>query len=69
MGRGESGKNPQQVTKESFRLPNSPAWTPDSQFIAARKHYTGTRSLGAGEIWLDHRTGGEGLMSAFLRSS
>ena len=55
------GKNPQQVTKEHFRLPNSPAWAPDSQFIAARKHYTGTRSLGAGEIWLYHRTGGEGL--------
>ena len=65
---GRDGKNPQQVTKESFRLPNSPAWTPDSQFIAARKHYTGTRSLGAGEIWLYHRTGGEPI-SAFLRSS
>jgi Tol biopolymer transport system component len=55
------GKNPQQVTKETFRLLNSPAWTPDSQFIAARKHFTGTRSAGAGEIWLWHRTGGEGL--------
>src|SRR5262245_31967601 len=55
------GKDAKQVTKESFRLPNSPAWTPDSQYIAARKHYTGTRSLGAGEIWLYHRTGGEGL--------
>jgi imidazolonepropionase-like amidohydrolase/Tol biopolymer transport system component len=55
------GKNPKQVTKESFRLPNSPAWTPDSQYIAARKHFTGTRSLGAGEIWLYHRSGGEGL--------
>ncbi len=55
------GKNPKQVTKETFRLPNSPAWTPDSQYIAARKHYTGTRSLGAGEIWLWHRTGGDGL--------
>jgi imidazolonepropionase-like amidohydrolase/Tol biopolymer transport system component len=58
---GRDGKNPQQVTKESFRLPNSPAWTPDSQYIAARKHFTGTRSAGAGEIWLYHRTGGEGL--------
>ena len=55
------GKSPQQVTKETFRLPNSPAWTPDSQYIAARKHFTGTRSAGAGEIWLWHRTGGEGL--------
>jgi imidazolonepropionase-like amidohydrolase/Tol biopolymer transport system component len=55
------GKNPTQVTKESFRLLNSPAWSPDGDFIAARKHFTGTRSLGSGEIWLYHRTGGEGL--------
>jgi len=55
------GKNPVQVTKETFRLPNSPAWSPDGDFIAVRKHFTGTRSLGAGEIWLYHRSGGEGL--------
>jgi imidazolonepropionase-like amidohydrolase/Tol biopolymer transport system component len=55
------GKNPRQVTKESFRLLNSPVWTPDGQYIAARKHFTSTRSLGAGEIWLYHRTGGDGL--------
>src|SRR6185436_13817343 len=55
------GKNPRQITKESFRLLNSPTWTPDGQYIAARKHFTGTRSLGAGEIWLYHRTGGDGL--------
>ncbi len=58
---GRDGKNLQQVTKETFRLPNSPAWTPDSQYVAARKHFTGTRSLGAGEIWLYDRSGGEGL--------
>ncbi len=54
------GSNPRQITKESFRLLNSPAWTPDSQFIVARKHFTGRRSLGAGEMWLYHRTGVEG---------
>ena len=58
---GRDGKDLKQVTKETFRLPNSPAWTPDSQYIAVRKHFTGTRSLGAGEIWLYHRSGGEGL--------
>ena len=58
---GRDGKNPQAVTKETFRLLNSPTWTPDSQYVAARKHFTGTRSAGAGEIWLYHRTGGEGL--------
>jgi Tol biopolymer transport system component len=55
------GKNARQVTDESFRLVNSPAWTPDGEYIAVRKHFTGTRSLGAGEIWLYHRSGGDGL--------
>src|SRR4029453_1953243 len=55
------GKSPTQVTKESFRLLNSPAWTPDSQYLAARKHFTSQRSAGAGEIWLYHRSGGDGL--------
>ena len=54
------GANPRAVTKEKFRLLNSPAWSPDSQYIIARKHFTSRRSLGAGEIWLYHRTGGDG---------
>ena len=54
------GSHPAQVTKEEFRLTNSPAWAPDGDFLAARKHFTGTRSLGSGEIWLYHRSGGEG---------
>ena len=40
---------------------NSPAWTPDGDYIAARKHFSSHRSLGAGEIWLYHRSGGSGL--------
>src|SRR4051812_2933258 len=55
------GKNPRAVTKESFRLLNSPAWTPDGEWIVARKHFTAQRSLGSGEMWLYHRTGGDGL--------
>lgn len=55
------GTNQRQVTKESFRLLNSPSWSPDGQYIAARKHFTSRRSLGAGEIWLYHRAGGKGL--------
>jgi len=56
------GSDPTQVTDEDFRLLNSPVWTPDGDYIAARKHFTSRRSLGAGEIWLYHRSGGEGLM-------
>jgi imidazolonepropionase-like amidohydrolase/Tol biopolymer transport system component len=55
------GKNQRAVTKETFRLLNSPAWAPDGDFLVARKHFTATRSLGAGEMWLYHRTGGDGL--------
>ena len=56
-----SGGNAKQVTKEDFRLLNQADWTPDSDYIVARKHFTGTRSLGAGEMWLYHRAGGGGV--------
>jgi len=55
------GSNPRAVSNEDFRLLNSPTWSPDGEFIAARKHFTSSRSLGAGEIWLYHRSGGKGL--------
>ncbi len=55
------GSDPQQVTKEDFRLVNGPAWTPDGQYLLARKHFTSTRSLGAGEVWMYHVSGGSGL--------
>ncbi len=56
------GASARAVTKESFRLLNSPAWSPDGEYLAGRKHFTARRSLGAGEIWLYHAaTGGDGL--------
>jgi Tol biopolymer transport system component/imidazolonepropionase-like amidohydrolase len=55
------GGEPRQVSKEDFRLVNSPAWSPDGQFIVARKHFTARRSLGAGEMWLYHLSGGAGI--------
>jgi imidazolonepropionase-like amidohydrolase/Tol biopolymer transport system component len=54
---------PKQITAESFRLLNNPSWTPDGQYLVARKHFSATRSLGAGEMWLYHvgaKAGGEG---------
>ncbi len=55
------GSNAHAVSKEDFRLLNNPVWHPNGQYIAARKHYTGTRSLGSGEIWLYHASGGSGV--------
>ncbi|CAH9064023.1 Tol-Pal system protein TolB [Pseudoalteromonas sp. CIP111854] len=49
------------VTNETFRLLNSPAWSPDGDYLVARKHFTGTRSLGAGEVWMYHKSGGTGF--------
>ena len=54
LGDGTRRGNGKQVTKETFRLLNNAVWTPDSQYLIARKHFTGTRSLGAGEMWMYH---------------
>ena len=56
------GSDAKAVTTETFRLLNSPAWSPDGNYLVGRKHYTGTRSLGAGEVWMYHKSGGNGVM-------
>ncbi len=55
------GQNPRQISKETFRLTNNPSWSKDGRYLAARKHFTTQRSLGAGEIWLYHVDGGSGV--------
>lgn len=52
------GSDLRQVTKEDFRLVHCPEWTPDGEWIVVRKHFTHTRSLGAGELWMVHANGG-----------
>lgn len=56
-----NGENQHAVTDETFRLLNSPAWSPDGDYLVARKHFTASRSLGAGEVWLYHKAGGKGV--------
>ncbi len=55
------GADKRQITKEDFRLLNQPSWSPDGQYIAAKKHFTTQRSLGTGEVWLYHVSGGGGV--------
>ncbi len=55
------GSNARQVTHEDFRLLNNAAWTEDGEYLIARKHFTSRRSLGAGELWKYHKTGGSGI--------
>ena len=55
------GSHAHQVTKENFRLLNNAVWMPDGEYLVARKHFTSQRSLGAGEMWMYHHSGGSGI--------
>ena len=55
------GSKLRQVSKEKFRLLNNPVFTVDGQYLIARKHFVNTRSLGAGEMWRYHISGGNGI--------
>jgi len=55
------GSDKKQVTKEDFRLLNNAIWSNDGNYLIARKHFTSRRSLGAGEMWMYHLSGGKGL--------
>lgn len=55
------GSDKRQLTKEDFRLMNQPSWSPDGRFIVAKKHFTTGRSLGTGEVWVYHVSGGGGV--------
>jgi imidazolonepropionase-like amidohydrolase/Tol biopolymer transport system component len=55
------GSNKRQISKETFRLLNNATWMPNSEYLVARKHFTGTRSLGAGEMWMYSIYGGSGV--------
>ncbi len=55
------GSNAKQITTEDFRLLNNAVWSNDGNYLIARKHFTSGRSLGAGEMWMYHITGGGGL--------
>ncbi|NBW75087.1 MAG: amidohydrolase [Sphingomonadaceae bacterium] len=56
------GSDKRQLTNESFRLTNQPSWSPDGQYIVAKKHFTTGRSLGTGEVWMYHVSGGDGVL-------
>ncbi len=55
------GSDPRAITKEKENLVHNPSWSHDGEYIAAKKDFTSTRSIPAGEIWLFHVGGGGGL--------
>ena len=55
------GSDAKALTTEDYQLLNNPAWSPNGDYVIARKHFVGTRSLGSGEIWAFHTGGGKGV--------
>ena len=50
-----------QLDDEARQPRGSPAWTPDGNWILARKRVTDTSSLGVSEMWMFHKDGGSGI--------
>ncbi len=57
-----NGGNPRQISKEKTALIHTPTWSPDGDYIAVTKGFMSSRSIPAGEIWMYHRSGGDGVM-------
>lgn len=55
------GSDAKQITKEDFTLVNNAVWSNDGNYLFCKKHLTSQRSLGAGEIWMYHKSGGKGI--------
>ncbi len=56
------GTNPTAVTEEKEHLVHNPSWSADGEYLVAKKDFTSTRSIAAGEIWLFSVGGGGGLV-------
>ncbi len=58
---GVDGSSPRAVSEEKDQLVHNPWWSADGEFVLAKKDFTSTRSIPAGEIWLFSVGGGGGL--------
>lgn len=55
------GSEARAVTDEPEHLVHNPSWSPDGEYLVAKKSFMSTRSIPAGEIWLFHVGGGNGV--------
>jgi Tol biopolymer transport system component/imidazolonepropionase-like amidohydrolase len=56
------GQNMRQITQEKNHLIHAPKWSPDGQYLVVTKGIMSGRSIPAGEVWMYHHTGGDGLV-------
>ncbi len=57
----EDGGRPRALTTESGVRIRDAAWSPEGDYIVARKRLTDGSSIGTNELWLYHRLGGSGV--------
>jgi Tol biopolymer transport system component/imidazolonepropionase-like amidohydrolase len=55
------GKNARAVSTEPDAYVNSPAWSPEGDYLVGRKRLTDASSLGTVELWMWHVKGGQGM--------
>jgi len=55
------GSEPLPITADTEHVINSGAWSPDGDYVVARKRLTDQSSIGTVELWLYHRLGGAGI--------
>lgn len=55
------GSEPTAITDEAEHIVHNPYWSPDGEFLVGRKGFYSTRSIMAGEIWMFHAGGGNGV--------
>ena len=55
------GSGAKALTEEKENIVHNPWWSADGEYILAKKDFTSTRSIPAGEIWLFSRGGGSGV--------
>jgi len=55
------GSDPYAVSDEAEHIVHNPSWSPDGDYLVGRKSYYSTRSIAAGEIWMFHHGGGNGV--------
>lgn len=57
----KKGKDLKEISTSKNNLLHTPTWSPDGEWIVARKGYVSTRSISAGSLWRFHRSGGDGI--------
>ncbi len=55
------GGRPRPLTRADDQRTSDAAWSPDGDYLVARRRHTDTSSIGTWELWLHDRLGGDGV--------